>query len=58
MNKNEITLQAHASDKGQQPQTIFVDGHKVTLRYAGQENPPALRAIRDTLINGLSPTKN
>ncbi len=54
MNKNEITLQAHASDKGQQPQTIFVDGHKVTLRYASQKNPAAIQTIRDVLINSIS----
>lgn len=42
------------SDNGQQPQELFVDGCKVTVRYSGQENPPALRAIKDVLISSIS----
>lgn len=38
----------------EQAQVLFVDGHKVTVRYSGQDNPAALRVIRDTLINSIS----
>lgn len=41
----------------EQAQVLFVDGHKVTVRYSGQDNPVALRAIRDTLINSISRKK-
>ncbi len=34
-------------------QVLFVDGHKVTIRYSEQDNPAALRVIRDTLINSI-----
>ena len=42
-----------ASDSGQ-AQLFFVDGHKITVRYSEQDNPTALRLIRDTLINSIS----
>jgi len=45
-------------DKGPQAQVLFVDGHKVTVRYSGEKNPPALRAIKDVLINSVSTKKD
>ena len=30
-----------------QTQMIYVDGCKVTVRYAGKENPAAVREIKD-----------
>ena len=39
----------------EQPQVVYIDGCKVTFKYSGQENPPALQAIRDVLINSISP---
>lgn len=38
----------------EQAQVLFVDGHKITVRYSEQDNPTALRLIRDTLINSIS----
>ena len=35
-------------------QVLFVDGHKVTIRYSEQDNPAALRVIKDTLISSIS----
>ncbi len=46
------------SDKSPQTQVLFVDGHKVTVRYSGEKNPPALRAIKDVLINSVSSKKD
>ena len=45
-------------DKGPQAQVLFVDGHKVTVRYSGDKNPPALQAIKDVLINSVSTQKD
>jgi hypothetical protein len=39
----------------EQPQIVYIDGCKVTIKYSRQENPPALQAIRDVLINSISP---
>jgi len=38
----------------EQAQVLLVDGHKVTVKYSEQDNPAALRVIRDTLINSIS----
>lgn len=38
---------------GQHSETFFVDGHKVTVRYSSQENPVAVRAIKDVLISNI-----
>lgn len=38
----------------QQPQTTYVDGCKVTVRYAGKENPAAVREIKDILLSNVS----
>lgn len=43
-----------ATHDREQAQVLFVDGHKVTVKYSGQDNPAALRAIRDTLISSIS----
>lgn len=37
-----------------QTQTIYVDGCKVTVRYAGKENPAAVREIKDILLSNIS----
>ena len=37
-----------------QTQTIYVDGCKVTVRYAGKENPAAVREIKDILLSNVS----
>ena len=46
-----------ATTDREQAQVLFVDGHKVTVKYSGQDNPAALRVIRDTLINSISRKK-
>ena len=38
----------------QQQQTIYVDGCKVTVRYAGKENPAAVREVKDILLSNVS----
>ncbi len=55
MNKAPL---AALPDKSPQAQVLFVDGHKVTVRYSGEKNPPALRAIKDMLINSVSTKKD
>ena len=37
-----------------QTQTIYVDGCKVTVQYAGKENPAAVREIKDILLSNVS----
>lgn len=49
------TLSAPVSaDSGSSPQAVFIDGCKVTITYSGQNNPNAVRAIRDILIDSIS----
>lgn len=52
MDKRNITPAA-IPDR-EQEQVLFVDGHKITIRYSEQDNPGSLRVIRDTLINSIS----
>lgn len=54
---NKAAPLAALPDQGPQAQVLFVDGHKVTVRYSGKKNPPALRAIKDVLINSASTKK-
>ena len=37
-----------------QTQMIYVDGWKGTVRYAGKENPAAVREIKDILLSNVS----
>jgi len=55
---NKTAPLAALPDKGPQAQVLFVDGHKVTVRYSREKNPVALRAIKDALINSISPRKS
>ena len=55
---NKAAPLAALPDKGPQAQVLFVDGHKVTVRYSGDKNPPALQAIKDVLINSVSTQKD
>ncbi len=50
---NKTAPLAAFSDKGSQLQVLFIDGHKVTIHYSEKKNPPALRAIKDVLINSI-----
>lgn len=51
-------LSASASaGSGSSPQALFIDGCKVTITYSGQNNPNAVRAIRDILIDSISTQK-
>lgn len=45
------------SDHSPQAQELYVDGHKVTIRYSEQTNPAAVQAIRNVLINSISSKK-
>ena len=38
----------------QQPQTIYVDGCKVTVRYSGHKNPDAIRGIKEILLTNIA----
>jgi len=55
---NKAAPLAALPDKGPQAQVLFVDGRKVTVRYSGDKNPPALQAIKDVLINSVSTQKD
>ena len=55
---NKAAPLAALPDKGPQAQVLLVDGHKVTVRYSGDKNPPALQAIKDVLINSVSTQKD
>ncbi len=46
---------AKLKQPAEQPQVIYIDGCRVTIKYSRHENPPALQAIRDVLINSISP---
>ena len=48
-------ISAKVNQSAERPTVIYVDGCKVTIKYSKQENPSALRAIRDGLINSISP---
>ena len=50
-------ISAKADQSIERSTAIYVDGCKVTIKYSKQENPPALRAIRDVLINSISSTE-
>ena len=51
-------LSAPASaGSGPLSQALFIDGCKVTVTYSGQNNPNAVRAIRDILIGSISAQK-
>lgn len=41
----------------EQPQVLYIDGCKVTLRYSGQKNPSAIKNIRNALISGKKQRK-
>ena len=47
-------LESVSGQEPQQTQTIYVDGCKVTVRYAGKENPAAVREIKDILLSNVS----
>lgn len=38
-------------------QVLYIDGCKVTIRYSDQENPLAVRQIRNALISSISTKK-
>ena len=50
-------ISAKADQSIERSTAIYGDGCKVTIKYSKQENPPALRAIRDVLINSISSTE-
>ena len=52
-----ISLVTKANQTAPQPRVFYIDGHKVTVKYSEQDNPAALRVIRDTLINSISRKK-
>lgn len=41
----------HSRD-AEQPKTFYVDGCKVTVHYSQEENPEAVRGIREILLSG------
>ena len=43
------TIASAISDR-EQAQVLFVDGHKVTIRDSRQENPSAIKAIREIVL--------
>ena len=53
MNQTQL-LPCAPVHEAEQTQTIYVDGCKVTVRYAGKENPAAVREIKDILLSNVS----
>ena len=50
-------LQMMPKQEAEQAQTIYVDGCKVTVRYSGQNNPNAVRGIKDILLANITNKK-
>ena len=46
-----VTLSTRADQPAEQPQVLYVDGCKITVRYSGEKNPAAAKNIKDTLIS-------
>ena len=49
----EQHLESVSGQESKQTQTIYVDGCKVTIRYASEENPAAVREIKDILLSNI-----
>ncbi len=53
------TVEPPELDKDGPPaQVLFVDGHKVTVRYSREKNPSAIRTIKETLIVNFGAKKD
>lgn len=50
-------LQMRRGQEAEQAQTIYVDGCKITVHYAGQKNPNAVRGIKEILLANISNRK-
>lgn len=50
----EQPLGSISEQEPKQTQTIYVDGCKVTIRYAGEKNPAAVREIKDILLSSIA----
>lgn len=37
--------------------TIYIDGHKITIRYSDRKNPAAISSIRKILLSNISEKK-
>lgn len=44
--------------KSEQLQVMYIDGCKITIKYSDQQNPTAVKNIKDALISGVSAKKN
>lgn len=47
-----------ATQSAEQPNVLYIDGCKVTVRYSGQKNPSAVKHIKDTLISSGATKKS
>lgn len=39
--------------KTEQLQVVYIDGCKITIKYNDQQNPKAVKNIKDALISGV-----
>lgn len=44
--------------KSEQLQVIYIDGCKITVKYSDQQNPTAVKNIKDALISSVSVKKD
>ena len=50
----EKKVSATSCDRdSKQRQELWVDGHKVVIHYGQQENPSAIKAIKNMLLTGI-----
>lgn len=52
MKKDKLPIQPDQG--GKEPQVLYIDGCKVSVKYSDQENPAAVQNIKDTLISSGS----
>ena len=55
MDKNTQPVKTGQTDD--QPQVLYVDGCKVTVRYSGQKNPRRISEIKSLLLSAKFPAK-
>lgn len=56
MDKSTLTAQRDCGNGKQQE--IFVDGHRVVIRYGERKNPSAIKAIKSALLAGVKAKKS
>ena len=53
----KITQPMKAEQTGGQPQVLYIDGCKVTVKYSSQKNPRHVSEIKSLLLSAQFPAK-